>query len=336
MSTDSMPTGTAPRRASRPGVRAARPTDIPAAGWKQVLVRTKEQIKADRVGLMAGGVAFYAMLALVPALIAAVTLWGLVSDPAQVQQQVDSFAAQLPASATELVTEQVTRIASGSSSALGWTLVVSLLAALWSASSGTKGLMNAVNAAYDEPETRGFLKERGIAIGLTVGAIFFGLVLVGLIAVVPAVLGVVGLGAAAEYAIAWGRWPLLALALMAGLAVIYRFAPDRDHAQWTWLTPGATVAVTLWLAASVAFAWYVGSFGSYNETYGTMAGVIVLMLWLFLSAFAILVGAELNAEAERQTRHDTTVGTPRPVGQRGAHAADVDPDADTRDEPGTP
>ena len=325
--TDTMRTGRAPAQpASRPGARASSPTKIPTAGWKQILVRTKDQIKSDNVALMAGGVTFYAMLALVPALIAAVTLWGLFSDPAQVEQQINSFASQLPAGASEMLTTQVTNIASTSSTTLGWTLVVSLLAALWSASSGTKGLMNAVNAAYDEPDTRGFLKERGIAIALTVGAVFFGLVLIGLIAVVPAVLGVVGLGTAAEYAITWGRWPLLALALVAGLAVIYRFAPDREDARWSWLTPGAVTAVVLWLVASAGFAFYVNSYGSYNATYGTMAGAIVLMLWLFLSAFAILVGAELNAETERQTRRDTTTGPPQPMGRRGAEAADVDPD----------
>lgn len=331
MSTDTMRTGTAPRRADRPGVHASRPTDIPRSGWTQVLTRTKDQIKADRVALMAGGVTFYAMLALVPALIAAVTLWGLLAAPGQIEQQVESFAAQLPGGARDLITTQVSQIAGSSSTALGWTLALSLLGALWAASSGTKGLMNAVNAAYDEPEERGFVKERGIAIALTIGLIFFGLITIGLIAVVPPLLGAIGLGTAAEYAIAWGRWPLLAIALMAGLAVIYRYAPDRDNARWSWLAPGAIAAVVLWLAASAGFAWYVSSFGSYNETYGTMAGVIVLLLWLFLSSFSILVGAELNAEAERQTREDTTVGTPTPMGHRGAQAADVDPDADTRD-----
>ena len=305
--TDTMRTGTAPSRSSRPGGRASSPTQIPVAGWKQILGRTKDEIKADRVALMAGGVTFYAILALVPALIAAITLWGIVvSDPTQVAQQINSFASSLPAGAGDLLTSQVTSIASTSSTTLGWTLVISLLAALWSASSGAKGLMNAINAAYDEAPTRGFLEERGLAIALTVGAVFFGLLLIGLIAVVPAVLGLVGLGTAAEYAISWGRWPLLALSLMGGLAVIYRVAPDRPTPRWSWLAPGAAVGVVLWLLASVGFAFYVNSFGSYNETYGTMAGVVVLMLWLFLSAFAILVGAELNAETERQTRRDTT------------------------------
>jgi membrane protein len=308
-----------------PGHGASAPTGIPRAGWKQILVRTKDEIKADRVGLMAGGVAFYAMLAIFPALMAAITLWGLVSDPVQIQQSVDEFAAALPQNAAELVSEQVARIAASSTSALGWTLVLSLLGALWSASSGTKGLMNAVNAAYDEEETRGFLEVRGLALGLTIGAIFFALTAVGLIAVVPAVLGSLGLGGTGASLVQWLRWPVLALALIAGLAVIYRYAPDRDQPQWQWASWGSVVATAIWLLASAGFALYVNNFGSYGETYGSLAGVIVLMLWFFLTAFAVLVGAELNAEMERQTLRDTTQGPPEPMGQRGAYVADHPP-----------
>jgi membrane protein len=314
-----------------PGADAGTPSDIPRSGWKQVLVRTKDEIKGDRVGLMAAGVAFYVMLALVPTLIAAVTIWGLVSDPQQIQQTVGGVSSQLPNGAADLLQQQMSRIAQNSSSALGWTLVASVAAALWSASSGTKGLMNAVNAAYDEDESRGFLEVRGTALALTVGLIFFGLIVLALIAVVPAILTSIGLGTTAETVIRWGRWPLLAAALIVGLAVIYRYAPDRDHPEWNWLSWGAGVAVVIWLVASAAFAWYVNSFGSYSETYGSLAGVIVLMLWLFLSSFAILIGAELNAEMEHQTGRDTTRGEPEPMGQRGAHVADTTPN-DSNDE----
>lgn len=313
------------RRERRPGASAESPTDIPSAGWKQILVRTKDEIKDDNVALMAAGVAFYAMLALVPAMIAAVTLWGLVSDPAQIQQTVEGFASGLPQSAADLVTSQMESIAQSSSDALGFALVASVLGALWSASSGTKGLMNAVNSAYDEKETRGFLKVRGLALALTIGAIFFGLIAIGLIAVVPAVLGNLGLGETGEMLIRWGRWPMLALAVVAGLAVIYRFAPDRDHPRWNWASLGSVIATVIWLVASAGFAWYVNSFGSFGETYGSMAGVIVLMLWLFLTAFAILLGAEVNAEMEHQTRHDTTSGPEQPMGSRDAYVADTTP-----------
>lgn len=310
---------------SMPGARAGDPTDIPAAGWKQILRRTKDEIKDDNVGLMAAGVAFYAMLALFPTMIAAITLWGLVSEPSQIQQTVEGFAGALPSSAADLITEQIQRIASNSSSSLGWALAASLVGALWSASSGTKGLMNAVNSAYDEGETRGFLKVRGTALVLTVGGIFFALIAVGLIAVVPGVLGELGLGSFGETLINWGRWPLLAVVVIFGLGVIYRYAPDRDYPKWRWISVGSVVATLIWLAASAGFAFYVDSFGSYGETYGSLAGVIVLMLWFFLTAFAVLVGAELNAETEHQTRRDTTRGRPEPMGQRDAHVADTTP-----------
>lgn len=314
-----------PSASTAMGHGATEPTDIPARGWKQVALRTRDEIKDDRVGLMAAGVAFYAMLALFPTIIAALTVWGLVADAAEIERTMRSFSAQLPAGASELVGTQVARIAENSNSALGWALLASLVAALWSASSGTKGLMNAVNAAYDEPETRGFVKVRGIALALTVGGVFFGLILVGLIAVIPALLGTVGLGPAAEAALRWGRWPILAVAVVVGLSVIYRFAPDREQPRWSWLSAGSALAVLVWLGASAGFAWYVSSFGSFGETYGSLAGVIVVMLWLFLSAFAILLGAEVNAEMEHQTARDTTTGPEEPMGQRGAHVADTPP-----------
>lgn len=319
-----------PAPASAPGGTATRPTDIPADGWKQVLLRVKDEIKQDRVGLMAAGVAFYAMLAVFPAMIAGVTLWGLVADPSQIQSTISGIASALPEGAATLLTSQMESLAAGDSTTLGWTLVASVLAALWSASSGTKGLMNAVGAAYDEDESRGFLALRGTALALTVGAIFFALLTIGLIAVVPAVLGAVGLGTTASLLVQWLRWPLLAVAVMAGLTVVYRVAPDRDDAEWRWLGWGSVAATVIWLAASAGFAWYVRSFGSYSETYGAAAGVIVLMLWFFLTAFAVLLGAELNAELEHQTVRDTTRGAARPMGSRDAHVADTVATAEDR------
>lgn len=311
----------------RPGVDASEPSQIPAQGWRQILVRTKDEIKEDRVGLMAAGVAFYAMLAIFPALIAAITVWGLVSDPQQIQQTIGSFTSALPEGAAILLEDQISQIARSSDSTLGWALAASLAGALWSASSGTKGLMNAINAAYDEAETRGFLKVRGLALLLTVGGVFFGLVVLGLIAVIPGVLGAMDLGSTLERLIGWARWPILAVALVGGLAVMYRSAPDRDQPEWGWLSWGAVAALVIWLFASAGFSWYVTSFGSFGETYGSIAGVIVLMLWFFLTAFAVLLGAELNAEMELQTNRDTTRGDPQPMGHRGAHVADSEPQA---------
>lgn len=299
-----MSTGTRSTRShgSRSGTGPVTPRRLSTADWRQILVRTKDEIKADRVGLMAAGLAFYAMLAIFPALIAAITVWGLLADPVTIQETITEMTAGLPQGAADLLSTQLERIAESSGTTLGWTLAAALAGALWSASSGTKGLMNAVNAAYNEPETRGFLQLRSIALALTIGAIFFGLLILGLIAVVPIGLKTLGLSTTAELVVTWGRWPILALALTVGLGVVYRYAPDRATPEWSWLSVGAGAAVVIWLAASAGFGWYVNSFGSFTATYGSIAGVIVLMLWFFLTAFAILLGAELNAETEAQRR----------------------------------
>lgn len=315
------------------GRRAAVPTDIPSEGWKQVALRVKDEIKDDNVALMAGGVVFYAMLAIFPALIAAMTLWGLLADPATIQQQVASFTGGLPEGAASIIQEQVSEATSGSGSALGWGFVVGLVGALWTASSGMKGLMNATNSAYDEEETRGFLKLRGLALGLTFLGIIFMLFTLSLVAIVPAVLGTVGLGSVGETLVQWGRWPVLAVAVMTALSVLYRYAADRDEPKWRWATPGAIIGTIIWLLASAAFAVYVSMAGqtSYAETYGALAGVIILMLWLFLTAFSVLLGAEINAELEHQTRRDTTTGEPQPRGERDAYVADHVPDREVEE-----
>lgn len=311
-----------------PGSEADRPSELPARAWKQILLRVKDEIKTDNVVLLAAGVAFYALLGIFPALIAAITIWGLVSDPAQIEQTLAGATEVMPQEAADLLNRQLGQIAGAGTGALSWTLVISLLGALWAASSGTKGLMNAVNTTYNEEHERTFLRERGLALLLTLGAIVFALVTLGLIAVLPTVIGALGLDGTMESIILLARWPLLLLAVMAGFAVLYRFAPDRDDADWNWLSWGAVVAGLLWVVASIGFSVYVQNFGNYDETYGALGAVIVLMLWFFITALCILVGAEINAEMERQTVHDTTRGEPRPMGRRDAVVADTRPEPD--------
>jgi membrane protein len=272
--------------------------------------------------MLAGGVAFFAFLAVFPALIAGLTLFGLVADPAQVAQQVETLAATLPREAQPLIVDQLRSVVAGSDGALGIGLVVSLLAAIWSASSGTGNLIQAINLAYDEDETRGFLKLRGTALLLTLGAIVFMLITLALVAVVPALLDALPLGPVATVLAQVVRWALLIAVVVVSLAVAYRVAPDRDAPRIRWASTGAVVATVLWLAGSAAFSLYVDNFGSYNRTYGALAGVIVLLLWLYLTSYVVLLGAEINAEAERQTERDTTRGRPVPMGERRAVAAD--------------
>ena len=314
---------TAERYDTQRGRRAKSPFRIPPRGWKDVGLRVKDEIKRDNVPIVAAGMAFYGMLAIFPGLIALVSLYGLIADPADVQQQIGALSGMLPASARELLSERLNALVTSSSTSLGLGLLISVAAALWSASAGMKSAITAINIAYDEREERGFVKLRGLALGLTLGAITIVLLCFALVAVLPGLFGMIGLGDAGQALITYGRWPLMALLVMGGLSVLYRYAPCRDNPRWRWVSWGAVVSTLLWLGLTGLFSLYVSNFGSFGETYGALAGVIVLMLWLFLSSFVVLLGAELNSEIEHQTTMDTTTGEPEPLGERGAHKADT-------------
>jgi membrane protein len=315
-----------PRQAGRRQARgrdATRPTDIPARGWLDIVKRTQKEVKTDNVTLIAAGVAFYSMLAIFPALIAVVTIYGLVAEPADVQRQVGSFAENMPPGAGDLLTDQLQRIVETRQTSLSIALAISLAAALWSASAGIQALIKGLNIAYDAQETRGFVKLRGLALLLTIGGIVVVLGALALIAVLPAVLRNLGLGRAGELAISIGRWPALIVLVAVALAILYRLGPDRATPRLRWVSWGALAAVVLWVAVSAGFSYYVSNFGRYGQTYGSLGAVIVLLLWLWLSALAALIGAELDAEIERQTARDTTTGPERPSGERDATVADT-------------
>ncbi len=306
-----------------PGVDADRPSQIPAAGWKQILRRAWRETKDDNIPLLAAGVAFFGFLALFPGLIAAVTLYGLVADPAQVQEQISGLTQALPGESARLLQDQARDVASQPERALGVGLVISLLAALFSASGGVANLIKAVNIAYDEQESRGFLKLRATALLLTLCAVVFLAVAVGLITVVPVLMDGLGLDAVGRFAVQVLRWGGLVAFVLVALAVVYRYAPDRDNAKLRWVGLGSGVATALWLLGSALFSLYVTSFGKYGETYGALAGVVVLLLWMFLTSFIVLLGAEINSELEQQTAKDTTQGPDQPMGQRHAVKADT-------------
>ena len=309
--------------AERPGDQAALPTQIPARGWWQVTRRAFKESSADNLGILAGGIAYAGFLAIFPALIAGISLFGLVADPATIAQQAEGVLAALPESAQPLLRDQIVALTQTSGGALTWSLVISILLALWSASSGTSSVMTAINIAYDEQESRNFVKLRGTALLLTIGAIIFVLLTLALVAVVPAVLNALALGTFINVIVQVIRWALLVVLIIVALAVVYRLAPDRDAPQFKWTSVGAVVAAVLWVIASLGFSLYVNNFGSYNKTYGALAGVVVLLLWLYLTSYIILLGAEINAESEKQTKQDTTTGPPAPMGERRAEAADT-------------
>ncbi|MBG6097615.1 YihY/virulence factor BrkB family protein [Nocardioides luteus] len=316
-------------RSGPPGVDADSPEEIPRTGWVQIVKRAWGEAKSDQLPLLAAGVAFYSFLAVFPAMIAAVMLYGLVRDPGDVQREVDELSQTLPSDAASVLTTQLEAITSTSSGSLGLGLLVSLILALWSASGGVGSIMSAVNIAYDEEETRGFVKRKLLSLGLTVAAIVFVIVTISLVAVAPALLDNLVDAGPVRWGLEAARWVGLVVAMSIALAVLYKVAPDRDDAELRWVSVGAVVATVLWLVASVGFSLYVDNFGSYNKTYGALAGVVVLLLWLWLTMYVVLLGAEINAEAEQQTVADTTVGPDEPLGERGAVKADSVPDDQT-------
>lgn len=305
------------------GRRAERPSDIPARGWKDIAKRVRAEMKQNHTQLLAAGVAFWAFTSLFPALIAAISIYGIAVSPEQVTSRVEDLSGALPAEARTLLEEQLRGITTSSGSALGIGLAISVGAALWAASGGMSSMVDAINAVYEESDDRNFFKKKGLAILLTLGAIgFLGLAIAG-IAAVPAVLEAVGVSGALRTLLSLAVWPLLAAGFVAGLAILYRFAPDRDNAEWRWISPGAVIATVLWLVASLAFQYYTANFGSYQETYGALAAVVILLLWLMISCLCVLLGAHINAEMEAQTARDTTVDRERPMGQRAAYKADT-------------
>lgn len=288
------------------GQEAETPLQVPWRGWKDVLWRVKDEMARDNITVVAGGVAFFSLLALFPAIAAAVALYGLVASPQDVTAQMESLSAMLPPQAAGIVRQQMQSLGQSSAQALGWGAVFSIAFALWSASKGTRSLIAALNIAYNEQDERGVVKSTLLTLALTLGGILLVLFTLALVAAVPAVLGIVDLGPLWDVAVRLSRWPILFAVVMTALAVVYRLGPDRKPPRWQWASPGAVIATLLWLLGSIAFSVYVTRFGSYNETYGAIAGVVVLMMWLYLTATVVLLGAEINAELERQTHRDTT------------------------------
>ena len=305
------------------GREADSPREIPSRGWLDIAKRVKEQIKRDRLSIVAAGVAFYGLLAVFPGLVALVGLYGLVADPASVQGHVATLSGILPTEAAEVLNRQLHDLVSTDRTALGIGAIGGLLLALWSASSAVRTLMEALNVAYHEEERRGLIAFYGTAFVLTFGAVLAVIVALGLVIALPALFNAIGLNWLVEMAVSFVRWPVLAVLAIAGFAVLYRYGPSRAQPRWRWVSWGAAVAVAMWLIGSALFSLYVTRFGNYNETYGAAGAVVILLMWFLLSSYAILIGAEINAEMERQTTRDTTAGSDKPLGARGAYAADT-------------
>jgi membrane protein len=313
------------RRAKEPGRgrRATAPWQIPWAGWKDILWRVYASINDNRLLAVAAGVVFYSLLAIFPAIAAFVSLYGLVADASTIDSHLSLAAGIFPAGAVDILHEQITRLTAKTDAKLGLGFVTGLAIALWSANAGMKGIIDALNVVYDEKEKRSFVKLNLLSLLFTLVAIFSLIIALAAVVIAPIVFSAVGLSSLPGLAIAALRWPLLLVLAAIALAAIYRYGPSRTEARWQWLSFGSVAAAVAWLIGSVLFSWYISHFGAYNATYGSLGAAVGMMMWMWISAIVILLGGELNAEIEHQTAHDSTVGSEKPLGERGAVMADT-------------
>lgn len=305
------------------GRRAKSPFAIPWSGWKDILWRTYQRIDDDRLLANAGGVVFFGLLAVFPAVTAIVSSYGLFADPTTISDNLQTLAMMLPGGTFQIVEDQIARVVSKGNTALGATFAFGLLLAIWSANAGVKAIFDALNVAYEEREKRSFIKLNLISLTFTVGGIAALLLMVATVVAFPLALDHLGIAPESKLIVALARWPLLFLVLLGALAILYRFAPSRDAPRWQWLSIGALTAALLWIAGSSLLSWYLSAFANYSATYGSLGAAIGLMTWMWMSAIVVMFGAELNSEIERQTLRDTTVGRPKPLGGREAVSADT-------------
>lgn len=304
------------------GWHAKSPAEIPSRGWWAVIKRVANQFIEHRLMAEAAGVVFFVLLAIFPALAALVSLYGLFTDPKTISEHVTMLSGILPGGSMDLLTDQMTRVSAKGSSKLSFGLIFGFAVSLWSANQGMKALFDVLNVAYDEQEKRSYIRLTLITLGFTLISLIFALVAIAAVIVLPAVLQFVYLGAETDLLVRLLRWPVMLLIVVGCLSVIYRYGPSRTHARWRWVTWGGTFAALAWVIVSLGFSYYVSEFGTYNKTYGSLGAVIGFMTWIWISIMVVLVGAELNAELEHQTAHDSTVGPERPLGARGATKAD--------------
>lgn len=302
------------------GRAAAAPAAIPARGWRDIAWRALQEVGRDKLPAVAGGITFYSLLAIFPAIGAFVSLYGLFGDVKAVSRHLNELAVFLPGQVLSLLGEQMVRLTIQKPASLSLAFVVSLLVSVWSANAGMQALIDGLNIAYGETEKRRFLALRGLSLGFTFAAIVFLTLVTGILVALPLVIGALGLW---NWWVVPARWlAVLGLATVA-FAVVYRFGPSRQRARWRWVRWGATAAALAWLGGSLGYSWYLNHVAHYDATYGSLGAVVGFMMWIWVSAMVVLIGAELNAEIEHQTVLDSTTGPPKPMGQRGAVMADT-------------
>lgn len=284
------------------GGDVAKPRDISSNGWRDILLSVKNAVSEDRLSLIAAGVGFFAFLSIFPALTALLSVYGLVSDPSQVARHIGSLQGTIPASTLQLIQKQMSSITQGAGSSLGVALVFSVLIAIYSASKGVGAMVTALNIALDERDNRGLVKHKALILLYTLAAIGFALIMLGVIGLTT-YLQHLGLPDWLDIVIQIARWVILLTLMMVAVTALYALTPSRPRPPIRRVAPGAILATIIWLMASIAFSFYITHFGSYNKTYGSLTAIVVMMLWFWISAFVILLGAELNATLQSRLRN---------------------------------
>ncbi len=312
-------------RISEPGHGrdAETPEAIPPRGLKDVLWRVVHQLSEDRVTLIAAGVTFYLLLGLFPAISALVALYGLVADTSTMTEHLRELSGMLPAGGFDLIAERISSLSASHNTTLGLTFFASLSIALWSTHSATLAIFDAMNVAYDETEKRGLVRLNLVGLAFTICAMVSAALIIGLVAIIPLVLTYIWLDRFEEQMALVVRWPILFLIVAIATTAVYRFGPSRQPAKLRWLTWGSVLVTVSWFVMSLGFSFYLKHFANYDATYGTLGALIGFLVWIWLSILILIVGGELNAELEHQTAKDTTTGSPRPMGRRGAYVADT-------------
>ena len=283
-----------------PNIEPDRARRLSLSDWRQIAHRMRQASRRHQASILAGGVAFYGFLSMLPALVALVSGYGLLADPEAVRRQVDTLAGGLPDAVQAAIYQEMSRLVARSSSALSLEAGVAVVAATWAATKGTKALITALSLAFGQRETRGFIRLKLTAFLFTAGAILFGVLAIGAMIVLPIVMSRLGLSQVTQHLAVWLRWPAVAAALLFGLAVAYHYGPARPPGRWRWVTAGSVLATVLLMAGSALFSWFVTTFASGGKVDGSLGVIITLLTWFLISAHIFIIGAELNAEIERQ------------------------------------
>lgn len=319
MKTEDPPRAKTPAR-PHPAGKTIGLRDLTRADWIKIAKSTFEQIGTDRVTAVAGGITFFGLLSLFPALTAFVSIYGLVADPATISGHLDLLQSFLPQGALDIIRNQVEAITSSPGTALSLAGIGGLLVAFYSANGGVKALLSALNVAFFQTETRGFLRLNMVSMAFTLGGLVLVVLMLGVIAVLPILLQMLPLAQSTSSWVAVIRWPIMFGVLILALAALYRWGPDAPDSRWRWISPGAVLAAVGLVVTSILFSWYAANFADYNETYGSLGAVIALMMWLWFASTVVLVGAEVNSEIENHLRDLAGVPAPKAASEQGKPA----------------